>query len=224
MRKLLYPLYVAEVALIVWSILRASTQGQADVVVTGYLLVIVGALSVLIAQSTFHFSLHQRDQARDLAAPYVLLVGRHFGAEDPATGTGQPEFSWDEVPTYTDRPSVRYGLLNQGGEVVILKIVQSDGLFKRKELRWQSMKLSESTRWRGFGIGRGYREIPYPSKQAVPSTPIFVTWLNVCATFSKPFVIYWANPESKESGKLKIVPEKLPIASLSYHKQQRDPG
>src|SRR5437660_8300536 len=114
MRKLIYPLYVAEASLVVWSILRASAQGQADVVVTAYLLVAVGALSVLIAQSTFHFSLYQRDQARNLAAPYILLVGRHFGPEDPATGTGQPEFGWDEVPTHTEPPCVRYGLLNQG--------------------------------------------------------------------------------------------------------------
>src|SRR5207253_4333486 len=139
--ELIYPLYVAEASLVVWAILRASAQGQADVVVTGYLLVTVGALSVLIAQSTFHFSLYQRDQASNLAAPYVLLIGRRFGAEDPDTGTGQPEFAWEDVPASTKPLSVRYGLLNQGGEVVVLKIVQSEGLLKRKELRWNAMRL-----------------------------------------------------------------------------------
>jgi hypothetical protein len=200
--------------------MRAAALAQGEAMISAHLSVAVGAISAFIATGTLHFSLYQRAEASKKAQPYLLLVGRRFSSDDSLSHMS-PEFGWEEIPASTAELKVVYGLLNQGGDVIINSVTQRIGLLRVEGLRWATQRMSESTGWRSMGSGRGYRQVPYPTRDAVPSTPILGTWLTVRAMFGKPIIMKWTNPETKDAGTMRIHPERLPIASLNYHKQNR---
>jgi len=222
MRKLLYLLYLAEAALLIWSINRVIVPGQTDAVITAYLAVVVGIISAFIAQTTFHFSLYQQDRASKANAPYVLIVGRRFDLGERKTAwSGEPEFAWEDPPTEKGELPVRYGFLNRGEEVIVRRVYEQYGLFGKRDLKWETLAMTQGTAWRPVSSGRSYREIPYATTEAVRSTPMFSTWLNVLATYGNPIVIWYINPATKDEGKIRILPEELHIASAEFQRKQR---
>jgi len=219
-RRLFYVLYLAEAILIVWCIKRIVGVEQSDVTITAYLSVIVGAISASIAQGTFQFLLYERAQTRKANAPYLLLVGRRFSTPQGDVAAS-PEVSWEELPKDGKKSfKVRYGLLNKGNPVVIERIRQRDGLFRLTEVEWETFEMTKGTRWRrSYGTGS---DMPYEANEILPSTPIFVTWLNFSATYGRSIEIQYTNPESKDPGRSVIDPESLPIASLNFYRQSRE--
>ena len=225
MHRLLYPLYLSEICLLAWAIHRVLLPHQSDSVITAYLSIMVALISAFIAQMTLHYSLYLKDEARKAESPYLLLVGRRFELSDETTAWhGRPEFDWQPIPLGVENPKVRYGFLNKGEEVVITQVNQKWGWNHHAEAQWETFSMSETTRWMGTGTGRGYNQVPYQTKEAARCTPVLSTWLNVLCDFGKVIEIRYINSRTKDIGKIRLTPESLLVASLEFHKQQREAG
>jgi hypothetical protein len=64
----------------------------------------------------------------------------------------------------------------------------------------------------------------YEANEVLPSTAMFVTYLNFSATYGRTIEIRYTNPESKDAGRTGLDPESLSIASANFYRQGETPG